>query len=215
MKHAPSDSGLGVDRRLRWVSAGLALVVACLGSVAFGDEACCKASVTDASRPEGFKRSVATYDIPDLSLIDQNGQEVNLVSILEPPKPVALNFIFTTCTTICPVMTATFSRLQDALGEDADTLRMVSISLDPEYDTPKVLRSYAEKFRVGGDWHFLTGDSEDIDSVLRAFNALTGSKMSHTPFTLFKLPDHEDWVRIDGLIGGAALADEYRLLLAN
>ena len=73
---------------------------------------------------------------------------------IEPGSPLALNFIFTTCTTICPVMTATFSGLRRRLGSEAEELRMVSISIDPERDRPATLKAYAERFKAPAAWRF-------------------------------------------------------------
>jgi protein SCO1/2 len=128
---------------------------------------------------------------------------------------VAVNFIFTTCTTICPVMTATFAQMRRALGPDAGRVRLVSISIDPEYDRPQVLKSYGERFGAGGDWSFLTGDSGDVQRVLRAFAADNGSKMNHRPLTLLRAGGGGEWVRIDGLASGSQLAGEVRERLLN
>jgi protein SCO1/2 len=155
------------------------------------------------------------YDIPDVQLIDASGSSVALQSILDSEQPVALNFIFTTCTTICPVMTVTFAQMQRELGEAAKQLRLVSISIDPEYDRPEVLKAYAEQFHVGAGWTFLTGDSDDISQVLRSFDSYAGSKMNHQPLTLLKRPENSSWVRIDGLAGGADLAQEVTARLLN
>ena len=155
------------------------------------------------------------YDIPDVQLIDESGAPVSLQSVLDSGQPVALNFIFTTCTTICPVMTVTFAQMQRELGEAAKQLRLVSITIDPEYDRPEVLKAYAEQFHVGPGWTFLTGDSADIAEVLRSFNSYAGSKMNHQPLTLLKRPESSSWVRIDGLAGGADLAQEVTARLLN
>lgn len=161
-----------------------------------------------------LKTSVERYDVPAILLTDQDGAKVDL-STLGTAHPVAVNFIFTTCTTICPVMSASFQRLERALGDDIGDLEMVSISIDPEYDTPEVLREYADRFGAGEHWSFLTGDADDVTTVLRAFNALSGSKMNHKPFTLFKVPGDEGWTRVEGLAGANALADEYRHLVSR
>ena len=87
--------------------------------------------------PAVTKRSLASYSLPDVTMVDQNGKRISLREILSPDEPVMLNFIFTTCTTICPVMTATFAQVQKGLGSDAQRIRMVSISIDPEQDTPR------------------------------------------------------------------------------
>jgi protein SCO1/2 len=89
------------------------------------------------------------------------------------------------------------------------------VSIDPEYDRPEVLKAYAEQFRAGGNWTFLTGDSNDISEVLRSFDSYAGSKMNHQPITFLKRPESPTWVRIDGLAGGADLAREVTARLLN
>lgn len=157
----------------------------------------------------------ANYDIPDVQLIDEEGEAVALRGLLESEHPVALNFIFTTCTTICPVMTVTFAQMQRTLGVAAEELQLISVSIDPEYDRPGVLKAYAEQFQAENNWTFLTGDSNDIADVLRSFDSYAGSKMNHQPVTLLRNPDRDGWIRIDGLANGASLAQEVtnRLLL--
>ena len=162
-----------------------------------------------------YQVSDAHYDIPDVQLLDRSGADVALRELLASGEPIALNFIFTTCTTICPVMTATFGQMQRELGEDAERVHLVSISIDPEYDRPEVLASYATQFQAGGNWTFLTGETNDIVNVLRSFDAYTGSKMSHRPITLLKRADQENWTRIDGLASGQSLAHEVMTRLLN
>jgi protein SCO1/2 len=162
-----------------------------------------------------YSVSTVQYAIPDVDLIDQSGAPVTLRALLEPGQPVALNFIFTTCTTICPVMTATFAQMRRELGEAGEQLRLVSISIDPEYDRPDKLKAYAELFHAGPGWAFLTGDDTDISEVLQSFNALTGSKTNHKPLTLLKRPQSQSWIRIDGLASGTDLAQEVTARLLN
>lgn len=162
-----------------------------------------------------YTASVETYAVPAIELIDQTGTTVDLQALLDTNQPVALNFIFTTCTTICPVMTATFAQMRRELGDAGDGLRLVSISIDPEYDRPDKLQAYAEQFRAGSGWEFLTGDSADIVQVLRSFDSYTGSKMNHQPVTLLKSPGSASWTRIDGLASGTDLAHEVETRLLN
>ena len=155
-----------------------------------------------------YSATIENYSVPDVELIDQLGTSVSLRTLLESDQPIALNFIFTTCTTICPVMTATFSQMRRELGEAGSELRLVSISIDPEYDRPDKLKAYSEQFRAGAGWDFLTGDSADIVQVLKSFDSYAGSKMNHQPITLLKSPDSASWTRIDGLASGKDLANE-------
>ena len=168
-----------------------------------------------SDRPTPYTRSLQVYSVPEITLTNQDGEDAVLASLLQSSQPVALNFIFTTCTTICPVMTATFSQMLRELGPDAEDLHMVSVSIDPEYDNPKILKQYADRYKARADWQFLTGESSQIVAVLKAFDAYTGNKMGHRPLTFLKAPGSKDWVRIDGLASGADLAHEYRQLLVE
>lgn len=174
------------------------------GHVATDEHAAHRASL---EKP-GYSVTTERYPIPDVQLLDESGTTVSLRALLEADRPVALNFIFTTCTTICPVMTATFAQMQRKLGGSAERVRLVSISIDPEYDRPEVLKEYAERFHAGAGWSFLTGDSADISRVLQSFKTYAGSKMNHQPITLLKSPRSPSWIRIDGLASGADLANE-------
>jgi protein SCO1/2 len=204
-------------RSVRYLACVLVLALV-LGGTALAEEqkkSCHEGAATQqVANGDGpsYTRTLEPYEVPHLTLLDQSGQSIDLDELLEGPRPVALNFIFTTCTTICPVMAATFSKLQRELGDDVGDLRLVSISIDPEYDRPEVLASYAQRFHAEDRWRFLTGTQEQITSVLQSFNALTGSKVNHRPLTFFKLPDEEEWVRIEGLPAASTLADEYRHL---
>lgn len=178
------------------------------------DEPCHGAGGEQTGGDVPFTTSYQRYEVPPIRLTDQDGRQVD-ISRLGTDRPVAVNFIFTTCTTICPVMSASFLRLEEALGEKIGDLQLVSVSIDPEYDTPSVLKRYAEQFGAGPRWSFLTGDAADVTTALKSFDALVGSKMNHKPFTLFKFPEDGRWVRVDGLVGGPTLAEEYLRLARN
>jgi len=169
----------------------------------------------EAMQKTRYAATTATYAIPDVELIDQLGTSVSLRELLQADQPIALNFIFTTCTTICPVMTATFAQMRRELGDAGSDLRLVSISIDPEYDRPDKLKAYSEQFHAGTGWDFLTGDSADIVQVLRSFDSYAGSKMNHQPVTLLQRPDSESWTRLEGLASGEDLANEVIARLLN
>jgi protein SCO1/2 len=76
------------------------------------------------------------------------------------------NFIFTRCPTICPVFTLKMRRVQDRTEDLGSDVQLLSLSVDPQYDTPDVLQAYAQKSGAGDRWHFLTGDVEAMQSVV-------------------------------------------------
>ena len=159
----------------------------------------------------GYTSVVAAYKTPDVKLVDANDKEVSLHDSLDGSGPVMLNFIFTTCSTVCPVMSATFSRVQAKLG----TVRMVSISIDPEHDTPSRLKEYAKRFEAGSQWSMLTGSLENSIAVQRAFDIYRGDKMNHEPVTFMRKGPEQPWVRINGFISADDLLREYDKLASN
>jgi len=152
------------------------------------------------------------YNIPDVVLVNQDGKEVPLQDLLADGRPVMLNIIFTTCTAICPVMTSTVVKTRQSLGNEASDLTLVSITNDPDHDTPAVLKSYAARHGAAGGWQFLTGNRAQITRVLRAFEAYPGNKMNHLPLTFLKPAHGAAWIRIEGLTTASELAGEYRKL---
>lgn len=165
---------------------------------------------------DGYVRTQAAYTLPDVKLVDADGTGVPLRSELaEQDKPVILNFIFTTCGAICPVMSATFSQLQAALGPERDAVRMLSISIDPEEDTPDALKAYAGKYGAGPQWQMLTGSLADSIAVQRAFGVYRGDKMSHQPATFLRAAPGQPWVRLDGFASADDILREVRQLRSN
>lgn len=157
-----------------------------------------------------YRRTVVHYQPPDVALVNQDGVQVRLPQALKGDKPVLLNFIFSTCTTVCPVLSAGFTTVLKTLGTEAREVRVVSIAIDPDHDTPEVLRGYRERFGAGPEWELLTGSREDIESVRRAFDAYSPDKAAHRPLSFLRAAGGDSWVRIDGLIGAADLLAEYR-----
>ena len=201
----------GASSRLTLLAALLVAISAKAATDGHDPHAAHRAAMSKPS----YQVSDHEYAVPDVDLLDSSGAGVALQALLGSGQPVALNFIFTTCTTICPVMTVTFAQMQQVLGPDAERVHLVSISIDPQYDRPAILDAYRKQFKAGDNWTFLTGDTNDIVAVLRSFDSYTGSKMSHRPVTLLRRPESSSWIRIDGLPNGEKLAQEVSTRLLN
>jgi protein SCO1/2 len=171
------------------------------------------ASPAQGASSEAYKISAKTYVVPDVVLIDSEAKPINLRELLAAKDPVMVNFIFTTCSAICPVMTKVFSDVPAKLGGQAKHLRMISISLDPERDTPRELKAYAKSFQAAERWKFLTGSTQDIKTVLLAFDSYRGDKMNHEPLTLMRRSPGKTWHRLDGFATPDELVREYRKVL--
>ncbi|MGZ3439882.1 MAG: SCO family protein [Polyangia bacterium] len=155
-------------------------------------------------------RSTADYKLPHVTMVRDDGKKVSFPEDLDDGRPLVLNFVFTTCATICPVMSQVFSQLQDKLGADRTKIHMVSISIDPEQDRPARLAEYAKKLQAGPQWRLYTGTVQASEAVQRAFDAYRGDKMNHTPITFLRAAPGQRWVRIDGFASADELANEVR-----
>lgn len=165
--------------------------------------------------PTGTKRMQASYSIPDVTMIDQQGNKVSVQELMTTEEPLLVNFIYTTCTAICPVMSATFQQVQRELGSDSGKVRMVSISIDPEQDTPSELANYAKRFNAGPQWQFLTGTLEDSIALQRAFDTYRVDKMNHAPVSLLRANPASEWIRYEGFASASDLAKESRAMITN
>jgi protein SCO1/2 len=157
-----------------------------------------------AMQTSNVKVETASYAIPDVTLTNEEGIKVRLQEVMSGDQPLAVNFIFTSCTTICPVMTATMLQLQGQLADDTRQPMYVSISIDPDFDSAAVMKSYAANY--GADWTFLTGSQQDVMKVLKTFDAYRGSKINHFALTLMRTGDDAEWTRIEGLTSARELA---------
>jgi cytochrome oxidase Cu insertion factor (SCO1/SenC/PrrC family) len=143
--------------------------------------------------------SFSSSRIPDIPVVDQDGKHLHFYSDLIKGKTVAINFIFTTCTTICPPLTATFRRVQQELPTSAPVATLISVSVDPATDTPPRLKDFAAKFKAGPGWTFVTGDKSEITSLLSALGAGVSDKNDHTPMILIGNDMTGHWTRAYGL----------------
>jgi protein SCO1/2 len=160
-------------------------------------------------------RLTVNYDAPAVTLVRADGKSVSLPHELDDGRPVLLNFIFTTCSSICPLTSRTLEEFQHKLGSEAARVHLMSISIDPEQDTPARLSEYARKFHAGPEWQYYTGTVAASLAAQRAFDVYRGEKMSHTPVTLMRAAPGKPWLRIEGFVTPDELVDDYRNLLAS
>ncbi len=166
--------------------------------------------VTASAAGKTYQRTQTQYRLPDVTLVDQNGKRVRLKQIVEADKPVIIDFVFATCTTICPVLSAGYINLQNRLGADSQKVSLVSITIDPENDTPQVAREYLKRYRARPGWNFYTGSRKDINAVMRAFDAYIDNKMSHYAITFIHPPRSNQWIRLYGIMSTSEFLEEVR-----
>jgi protein SCO1/2 len=161
-----------------------------------------------ADEKQRFTRDEVTVEVPAVTLIDQNGDTVDFKAALSSERPVFVDFIFATCTTICPVLSAGYTSIQRKLGDDRERVHLISITIDPEHDGPAELTDYLDRYRAQSGWDFLTGTRRDIDAVMRAFDAYVPDKMSHKPLIFIRSPKTNSWVRLYGFARSSDLMAE-------
>ena len=153
-----------------------------------------------SSAPHAKEQARSKMEIPDVEVMDQHGNKLHFYTDLIKEKTVAINFIFTNCTTICPPLAATFARLQKEMGEKVGKdIHLISISVDPETDTPERLKAWGAKFKAGPGWTFVTGEKQEMDKLLNALGAAVSRREDHTPAMIIGNDAKGVWTRTYGL----------------
>lgn len=153
-----------------------------------------------SARMEGY--------FPNIVLRTHDNETVRFYDHLVRGKIVLINFMFTTCTDgLCPLTTANLVRVQQLLGERVGRdILMLSISLDPEKDTPQALKTYAERHGVKPGWTFLTGKYEEIEVLRRKLGvydldpAIDADKSRHAALLVYGNDAIGRWAAIPGLL---------------
>ncbi len=157
-----------------------------------------------------FANARAAEPIPDVALQDQNGRPVKFYTDLVKGRVVAVNFIFTRCTTVCPqlgVSSVALARHLAAASVGTPPPQIISISIDPETDTPERLRTWSENFGSASGWTLLTGSRHEIDTLLKALQAYTPDKNLHSSTFFLGNDATGEWKRVSGSATPPAVAE--------
>lgn len=152
-------------------------------------------SPEDAATPVSVK-------IHDGVLVTQDGKSVHFADDVIADRIVVMDFIYTTCTTVCPVLSTILGQVQIGLGERIGTdVLMVSVSVDPGRDTPERLKAYSESHKAKPGWMWLTGEKTEVDDVLRGLGAYTPDFEDHPSMVLVGDAGSGTWIRFFGFPG--------------
>ena len=155
-----------------------------------------------AMQAEPTAEDAASVELHNRELINQDGEAVNFVDDVMGDRIVVMDFVYTTCTTVCPVLSAILGQVQKQLADDLGAeLRLVSVSVDPGRDTPERLKAYAASHRAGPDWLWLTGEKSEVDEVLRGLGAYTPNFEDHPSMVLVGDVQTGQWKRFFGFPG--------------
>jgi protein SCO1/2 len=144
--------------------------------------------------------SAAEKYFSDVELINQDGQKMRFYSDVLKNKVVVINSFFTTCTSVCPPMNRNFEKVQEALGDRlGKEAFLVSISIDPETDTPPRLKEYSRRFHARDGWIFLTGKKENVEWALYKLGQYVEAKDDHTTIIIIGNEPKGLWKKAFGL----------------
>jgi protein SCO1/2 len=150
-------------------------------------------------------RSAAEKYFSDVELINQDGQKMRFYRDVLKDKVVVINTFFTTCTGVCPPINRNLEKVQEALGDRlGKDAFLISMSVDPETDTPSRLKEYSRRFRARPGWIFLTGKKENVDWALYKLGQYVEAKDGHTNIIIIGNEPKGLWKKAFGL----AKADE-------
>jgi protein SCO1/2 len=152
-----------------------------------------------AKAPEKEVESAADIDLRNRTLVDQHGRKVEFVKDVIADRIVVMDFVFTTCTNVCPILSAVLAQVQRSLGDAVgDEVALVSLTVDPVRDTPRRLEAYASKHRAGPGWTWLTGPKSDVEDVLIGLGAYSVNFEDHPPMVVVGDPRTGQWSRFFG-----------------
>jgi protein SCO1/2 len=169
--------------------------------------------------PADAKPNAARVTLHDIQLVDVDGQAVRFKSEAVGNRIAVVGFIYTSCTTICPVTSAVFADVQDRLinklgerfGRD---VKLISLTVDPATDTPERLKDYAASFGSPAGWLWLTGEKPRVDRVLTGLGAYAADFTNHSGAVLVGDARSGDWTRFFGIPNPSDIVDRVEQLLA-
>ncbi|MBR0848848.1 SCO family protein [Bradyrhizobium diazoefficiens] len=155
-------------------------------------------------------QQVRLRQIPDLSLTDQDGHQVRFLTDVLRQRPAIISFIYTRCTTTCPLVGATVATVTEKLHAPPEKLAIVSISIDPDYDTPDRLLEWRKLYGDIPQWTLLTGPKREINQLLRAFGAYSSNLEDHSEILLIGPDASGQWIRMSSLEAWENVAAQVR-----
>lgn len=171
---------------------------------------------SDATRTSLSHDEAARQYFTDRKLIDQNGRALRFYTDVLRNKVILINFIFTECQDTCPIQSQKLAEVQKLLqGQMGKDLGFVSISVDPQRDTPAVLKDYSRRFEAGEGWLFLTGNKDDVSGVIQKLGQLTPSVEGHSTLFILGNVATGHWMKLRPDTASPVIAEHLRKLASE
>jgi len=195
-----------------WAVAVVIMTHNCLGQARAGGQAPGQNSAPPAPHDHSHMTKTTAEESPaqkyftDVELLNQDGKKVRFYSDVLKGKTVVVNAFFTTCTSVCPPMNRNMEKIQEALGDRVGRdVFLVSMTVDPETDTPARIKDYAQKFHAGPGWIFLTGKKENLDWALYKLGQYVEQKDDHKTIFIIGNEPTGLWKKAFGMANVAEL----------
>jgi protein SCO1/2 len=157
-------------------------------------------TVEIAAPEELIRLNRVSLSVPEVEVLDQDGRRIPFHADLVKGKVVVVSFIYTTCVFTCTSQGKSLSRLQQMLGERLGReVTLITVSTDPETDTPAKLKSWGATFGARRGWTFVTGEKTSLERLRKAFPGVRAGRDAHESIIFVGNDARGLWVRADGL----------------
>ena len=190
-------------------------VIGWLSFIAMPMEARSEATAAEQKAEQEIVRAREYFT--NLELINQDGETVRFFDDVLKDKVVVVNFIFTNCDGACPLMTHKLSLVRDRMeGQIGDTVEFVSLSIDPERDTPAAMKEFARSHHADHDgWTFLTGKPENLDYIIKRLGQYSDDVEAHSTMMLAGNVNAAHWIKIQPYEQPPAITEKLQGLLRD
>lgn len=167
---------------------------------------------TEATLPGSSDEKARQY-FTDLPVITHEGKKLRFFTDVLKDRVVLVSLFYTNCTGMCPITNTKLAEVQDLLGDDlGKKIFFVSVTLDPENDTPVVLKDYAAEFATHKGWLFLTGTTENIKEITRRLGQTSPQIEYHNPYLMIGNVEAEHWTKVRPDVPAEIIAARLRLM---
>ncbi|MGJ8677372.1 MAG: SCO family protein [Akkermansiaceae bacterium] len=164
-------------------------------------------TATAESFPDVTDTTVPPF--PNQEVLNMEGETIKFYDDLVKNKVVAINFVFSSCPSICPVMQVKFSQIQkDLIAAGTKDVQFISVSIDPVTDTPERLKAWSKDFGANDQWEYITGEKDTIDHILKKLEVFTADINDHPSFILIGNDKKGVWKRVNSLAPVKILTEE-------
>lgn len=200
------------------VIAGLVLVATVAYAIVAQSPPNAAATLDDkrpAKRPGAVTVGPVHFEIPDVEVLDQDGNKRRFYSDLIKDKIVVMSFFYTSCPSFCPSMNRKLGRLQESLGDRfGKDVFIVTVTKDPETDTPARLKEWSKNLKIKSGWTMVTGDVNAIGKIVRDFTGDPLGKASHNTIFIIGNDKTGSWADLSGFASPDALRQQIDAVMA-